>query len=187
MNQLLQFLKRLISERTIIFLFIQGINWKNYPSKLFLLQRNTEKWIWALTWKAETGTERVCLKSSRWAMEWIEEQFDSLESVLLSIPLGSNAGFCLKLTALFLRLSVLNIRWGYLHGDFGASISNPKLSSPPGCLWMSFPRSRSLLENRRNNPPNPLDAGSSNFGIHFFFFLVSWESSMMVWRSKGVP
>ena len=140
-----------------------------------------------LTWKAETGTERVCLKSSRWAMEWIEEQFDSLESVRLSIPLGSKAGFCLKLTALFLRLSVLNIRWGYLQGDFGTSISNPKLSSPPGCLWMSLPRSRSLLENRRNKPPNPLEAGSSNFGTHFLFFLVSWESSMMVWRSKGVP
>ena len=57
------------------------------------------------------------------------------------------------LTALFLRLSVLNIKWGYLQGDFGASISKPKLSSPPGCLWISIPRSRSRLDSRRRSPP----------------------------------
>ena len=34
-----------------------------------------------LTWKAETGTERVCLKSSRWLMVVMEEQLDSFESV----------------------------------------------------------------------------------------------------------
>ena len=45
-----------------------------------------------LTWKAETGTERVCLKSSLpWAIEWIEEQLDSFESVRRNIPLGSKA------------------------------------------------------------------------------------------------
>ena len=34
-------------------------------------------------------------------------------------------GFCLKLTALLFLLSVRNIKWGYLQGDLGMSISKP--------------------------------------------------------------
>ena len=38
---------------------------------------------------------------------------------------------CLKETPLALRESALNMRCGYLQGDFGMSISKAKLSAPP--------------------------------------------------------
>ena len=40
---------------------------------------------------AEAGTERVCLRSSRWDIDVIEEQLDSFESVLRSMSVGSKA------------------------------------------------------------------------------------------------
>ena len=40
---------------------------------------------------AEAGTERVCRRSSLWDMDVIEEQLDSLESVLRSLSVGSKA------------------------------------------------------------------------------------------------
>ena len=41
--------------------------------------------------KAEAGTERVWRRSSLWDMDVIEEQLDSLESVLRSLSVGSKA------------------------------------------------------------------------------------------------
>ena len=59
--------------------------------------------------KAEAGTERVWRRSSLWDMDVIEEQLDSLESVLRSLSVGSKAANKQKLDNILLIIQGCSI------------------------------------------------------------------------------